>query len=65
MTWPLVDEPMGCVDCNRMMPLGSPYSQRLFAIDPNGDTLSDVLCVYCAFGPATYAPHLDPSELLR
>jgi hypothetical protein len=59
-----IDEEMGCCDCSRLLPIGSPYSLRLLALDDSGDTLSDVLCVYCSLEPARYAADLDPSELL-
>lgn len=67
MTYPVIDDDStACMDCDRILPEGSPYSTRLVSLSDDGDTLSELVCVYCAHGPATYAAtSCDPSELLR
>lgn len=59
MSWPTVkDDDTACLDCDRILPAGSPYSIRLVAMTDDADTIAEIICVYCAHGPAEYAPNL-------
>jgi hypothetical protein len=52
------DGDLACLDCNRILPTGSPSSTRLVAMADDGDTIAEIICVYCAHSPAEYAPNL-------
>lgn len=63
MTWPLVDDDnTACMDCDRILPEGSPYSARPVAMTETGGTIADLICVYCEYGPAQYCPDTAPTE---
>jgi hypothetical protein len=57
---------MGCLDCRRVLPEGSPYSRRLVSVteDEGGrDWMFEVVCVYCIIAPAQYCPDSVPDTL--
>lgn len=58
-TWPLVDDDnTACMDCERVLPLGTPYSARLVAISSEHGPVSELVCVYCAVGPVVFIDEL-------
>lgn len=58
-TWPVVDDDgTACMDCDRVLPLGTPYSARLVAVSDRIGPISELVCVYCAVGPVVFADEL-------
>lgn len=52
-----------CHDCNRIMPVGTPYSTRLVAFNSRFGEMLEVICVYCAAGPAEYCPDVPGANI--
>lgn len=53
MTPLLSDGDLACLDCDRILPQGTPYAQRLVSMD-GPDGIAEIVCVYCIVGPAAW-----------
>lgn len=67
MNWPVVTHDdlnsIACTDCDRVLPVGTPYSLRLVAMSDKHGPVMELICVYCSAGPVVFYDELPLTDI--